>query len=67
MAGSGRREVDLAEIHQKRILTQEALMKKLRGGRFSEATYELGDKVRIQYPKEKTWKQTGVISELRMH
>ena len=67
MPGSGRREVDLAEICQKRILTQEALMKKLRRGRFSEATYELGDNVRIQCPKEKTWGQTGVISELRTH
>ena len=67
MPASRRREVDLAEIRQKRILTQEALMNKLRRGRFSEDTYELGDKVRIQCPKVKTWKQTGLIYELRTH
>ena len=48
-------------------MTQEALMKKLGRGRFSEDRFELEDKVRIQCFKEETWRQTGVISELRTH
>ena len=57
----------MAVIRQKRLEARDRAFKKLSRGKFNMDRFLVGDCVHIQDPKNKTWKEKGVISEVITH